>query len=182
MDSQRVVENQYGKMKQIILKIKNQNWRITMPLFAKNNAKQFIPAPVGLHQAVCCDVIDMGLRENPYGPPRETIKICWQLGERMEDGRRFLASRLFTSSTYEGAGLWKFLTSWLGQCFSRQERVKFDLETLLGKNGQIQITHVKGKEDQIYSRVETIVPLSPGQPELGVEDYVRMVDRKNDAA
>ena len=153
-----------------------------MSIFAKNNAKQFIPAPEGLHQAVCCDIIDMGLQDNKFGPPREVVKISWQLAERMEDGRRFLVSRPFTSSTYEKAGLWNFLTSWLGHRFSRQEREQFDLETLLEKNCQVQITHVTGKEDQIYSRVETVVPLSSGQTEIAVEDYIRMVERKNQAA
>ena len=100
----------------------------------------------------------------------------------MEDGRRFLVSRLITSSTYEKAGLWKLLTSWLGHRFSRQEREQFDLETLLGKNCQVQITHVTGKEEQIYGRVETVVPLSSGQAELDVEDYIRMVDRTTHAA
>ncbi len=153
-----------------------------MAIFAKNNSKQFIPAPEGLHQATCCDVIDMGLQDNKFGPPREVVKICWQLAERMEDGRRFFVSRPFTSSTYEKAALWKLLTSWLGHRFSRQEREQFDLETLLGKNCQVQITHVTGKEDQIYSRVETVVPLSPGQTEIAVEDYIRMVERENHAA
>ena len=46
-----------------------------MAIFAKNNSKQFIPAPEGLHQAVCCDLIDMGLQDNKFGPPG-----VWHLG------------------------------------------------------------------------------------------------------
>jgi hypothetical protein len=33
-----------------------------MSIIAKSNKKDFTPAPEGLHSAVCCDVVDLGLQ------------------------------------------------------------------------------------------------------------------------
>ena len=47
-----------------------------MSIIAKKELSTFTPAPEGLHQAVCCDVVDLGLKNTPWGD-KHKIRIVW---------------------------------------------------------------------------------------------------------
>lgn len=151
-----------------------------MAFYAKKSQSNFEPAPQGLHHAVCCDVVDLGVQETKFGK-KEMLQIRWQLEERMEANGRYLVTRRYTSSTHEKAQLWKDIPSWLGKIFTNQDREAFDLEHLIGENCQLQVMHKKGNDGSTYAQVQTIVP-SNNEEKLSVEDYIRVIDREANAA
>lgn len=63
-----------------------------MAFYAKKSKSNFEPAPQGLHHAVCCDVVDLGVQETKFGK-KEMLQIRWQLEERMEGNGRYLVTR-----------------------------------------------------------------------------------------
>lgn len=105
----------------------------------------FDPAPVGVHDAVCTSVVDLGTQTGEYnGEP--TIKrqelVTWELPEELrEDGKRFTISKFYTASIGEKSNLYKDLTSWFG----KPPTSPFVPEDLLGKGCQIIVTEKNGK-------------------------------------
>jgi hypothetical protein len=98
----------------------------------RDNKKAFTPAPEGLHQAVCVDVVDLGLVEGPWGA-KPTVEIRWELDLTHEEtGRPFLVSKRYTLTLNEKGNLRPMLEAWRGRKFTPQELEGFDLERLLG--------------------------------------------------
>jgi hypothetical protein len=148
-----------------------------MPIFAKNNGTPMEPAPEGLHQAVCCDVVDLGDVETKFGK-KHMVRVVWQLEDASPTtGKRYLANRRYGLSLNEKASLRKDLEAWRGKKFTPQELDGFDLELLLGANAQIQITHRAGDDGRMWADVAAVVPAAKGAGKIAVKDYVRVVDR-----
>ena len=139
----------------------------------------FEPAPQGVHQAVCVDVIDKGILEVTYaGEPKKQHKIVlsWQIDDTREDGKPFLVSKRYTLSLNEKATLRKDLESWRGRAFTRDEEAGFDVESVLGANCLLNIQH-KTVGDKTYANVVSIMPLVKGMDKMSAKQYVRVVDR-----
>jgi hypothetical protein len=149
-----------------------------MPIIASDSRKDFTPAPEGLHQAVCCDVVDKGLRKTPWGE-KHKIELRWQIeGEPDESGHLPMVTKWYTLSLSDKAILRHHLEAWRGRKFTTEELQGFDLEKLIGVNCQIQIAHDLGAEGKIYANVQAIVPLGKGMTKMRPsEDYVRVQDR-----
>ncbi len=148
-------------------------------MVSQGESRQFTPAPAGLHQAVCVDVIDMGILEVTYmnkTKKQPKVRVAWQIDEQMEDGKPFLVQKRYTASLYEKATLRKELESWRGRPFTTEELDAFDLEKLIGANCQLNIQHVT-KEGKLYANVVSIVPLGKNMPKMVAKDYVRVQDR-----
>lgn len=143
-------------------------------------SRSFTPAPAGLHQAVCVDIVDMGVLEVTYGgktKKQRKIRLVWQIEETMEDGRPFIVQKRYTASLHEKATLRKELESWRGKPFTDEELAAFDMERLLGVNCQLNIQHaIKGGET--YANVVSIVPLGKNMPKMAARDYIRVQDRE----
>src|SRR6185295_3766959 len=96
--------------------------------------KQFTPAPEGLHNAVCVDVVDLGIVDTKFGK-KEQIRLCWELDPAtagtLDDGRRFLIQKTYTPSLLEKAALNKDLKAWRGRAFTAEELAGFDLDNVL---------------------------------------------------
>ena len=123
------------------------------------------------------------VEETKYGKgKREVIQVRWQSEKRREDGSRYLVVQSYTSSTHEKANIWKAIESWLGKKFSQLDREAFDFESLINRNCLLQVIHIQSGTDETYARVQGIVPLPEGTPDIFVEDYVRVVDREDEAA
>lgn len=156
-----------------------------MPIYATPGAT-FTPAPAGLHQGVCCDVVDLGVLEVTYpGKPakkQHKISVVWQLDAFADDGKRARVSKRYTLSLHEKAGLRKDLESWRGRAFTPAELAPpgFDIERLIGANAQINVAHAD-KAGTTYANVTGIVPLGKGMVKLGIDDYVRVKDREPDS-
>jgi hypothetical protein len=151
-----------------------------MAIIAKETGTSYPPAPAGLHQGVCCDVIDMGLVENTFkaGTKQHKIRVAWQVDAIDDTGRPYLAQRRYTLSLDKKANLRKDLESWRGRPFTSEELKGFDLEKLIGVNCQLNIMHVT-KDGSTYANVIGIVPLGNRTEKIAVsKDYVRMKDRQ----
>lgn len=149
------------------------------PILARRSEKTFTPAPAGTHQAVCCDVVDLGFIESSFTPGKQQHKIAvvWQISEDMENGKPFLVQQRYTLSLDEKANLRRDLESWRGKPFSEAELMGFDVENLLGANCLLSIVHVD-RQGKVYANVKSVSPLMKGMSKMSVRDYVRVVDRE----
>jgi len=151
-----------------------------VPIIATaGESKSFTPAPTGVHQAVCVDVIDKGMLEVTYAGKTKTqhkVSLVWQIDERRDDGKRYLVYKRYTLSLNEKATLRKDLESWRGRPFSREEEMGFDVESVIGANSLINIQH-HTQGDRTYANVVSIMPLAKGMVKLTATDYVREQDR-----
>lgn len=147
-----------------------------MPIIARDNRSEFQPAPEGLHQAVCVDVVDQGLVTGQYGT-KHKIQLRWQLDCEDEEGRRPLVVKSYTLSLNEKAILRHHLEAWRGRPFTPEELEGFDLEKLIGANCQIQIVHNIGKNGGTWANVQAVVGLGKGMVKMQPQDYTRVCDR-----
>ena len=158
-----------------------------MPIYARRPKSNFTPAPEGLHAAVCVDVWEPWTeerREDWGGGLVDKTRIVWLLEEiNNNTGKPYEVSQLYTLSLHPKSKMSGHLESWRGRPFTDEERKGFDVERLIGVSCQLQVVHRPGNEGQVYSNVQTIVPLGKGMAKLRVpEDYVRRKDRVRDSA
>lgn len=153
-----------------------------MAILAKANSdgKIFEPAPAGVHQGVCVDVIDLGILDVTWqgkSKKQHKINVAWQIAETREDGKPFLVFKRYTLSLSEKATLRKDLESWRGRAFTRDEEMGFDVESVIGANCLLNIQH-NDVGDKTYANVVSIMPLVKGMPKMTASlDYVRKKDR-----
>lgn len=144
------------------------------------DGKTFTPAPAGVHQAVCVDVVDLGFLDVTWqgvSKKKHLINVAWQINEDRDDGKPYLVFKRYTLSLHEKATLGKDLESWRGKKFTDEERNGFDVERLLGVNCLLNVTHNQ-VGDRTYANVVSIMPLAKGMPQIHARDYVRKVDRQ----
>jgi hypothetical protein len=148
-----------------------------MPIIASaGDSKMFTPAPEGVHQAVCVDVIDRGWLPNQFKPGTEQHKVdlAWQINELRDDGERFVVYKRYTLSLNEKATLRHDLESWRGRPFTREEEMGFDVETIIGANCLINVQHKPSKDgSRTYANVMSVMPLIKGMPKMQAEGYER---------
>lgn len=122
----------------------------------------------GLYTAVCTGVIDQGLQVNEqFNKCAPSVRLIFELvGETYEyndEEHTRQVGRDFTLSLGEKSNLRSFLQSWRGKSFSSDELNGFDLKTILGKAGQLQIIHKESKSSgNPYAYVNNMVPLPKG--------------------
>jgi hypothetical protein len=151
-----------------------------MPIIAKasGDSSSFTPAPAGVHQAVCVDVIDKGMVKSTFldkaGNPKmqHKIAIAWQINEDRDDGKRFVIYKRYTLSLNEKATLRKDLESWRGRAFTRDEEMGFDVETIIGANCLLNLQH-NTVGDKTYANVMSVMPLMKGMPKIAPTAYER---------
>lgn len=151
-----------------------------MPIIAKKTGGNFIPCPSGTFSAVCCDVVDLGVLKVSFGgkdKQQHKIYISWQVEEDMPDGKPFIASKRYTLSLHEKAGLRKDLESWRGRPFNEEELQGFDLEKLIGAPCFLNVLQ-EAKNGETYTNVKAIMKLPKTTPALSVREYIRVVDRE----
>jgi hypothetical protein len=151
---------------------------------AGGDGKTFTPAPAGVHQAVCVDVVDLGLLDVTWQGVKKVqhkINVAWQINEDRDDGKPYLVFKRYTLSLGEKANLCKDLESWRGKKFTDAERKGFDVERLIGVNCLLNVTHNQSG-DRTYANVVSIMPLAKGMPTITARDYVRKVDRQPETA
>ena len=143
-----------------------------MPLVIKENEAHFEVAPPGLHQAVCVDVIDLGMVDGKFGPKRK-LKLVFQLKSKNKVGERFQARASYTQSLFEGSNLRRDLESWRGRAFTDEERKAFDVERLIGKNCQLSLKHgISRSTGRTYGQITVILPPVKGA-DMKPENYTR---------
>jgi hypothetical protein len=144
-----------------------------MPIWvSEGGGSDFAPAPEGLHQAVCVDVIDLGVVKTSFGMKHQ-IRVVWQVAERNEKGDRFQIRRTYTPSLFEGSNLRRDLESWRGKAFTQEQLNRFDVEALIGANCQIQVVHRQSGKGRTYANVQAIVPPPRNAQKLLADNYKR---------
>jgi hypothetical protein len=146
---------------------------------ASDNGKEYKPAPEGLHQGVCVDVIDIGMVETQYGLLHK-VDIRWEIEELNpeDENKPFRVQCRYTLSLNDKANLTKHLNAWRGKVFTPEEKKGFDLEKLIGANCQLQLVHSISKNGRTYANIQAIVPISKTMTKLRPSDsYVRAKDR-----
>jgi hypothetical protein len=149
-------------------------------MIVREPEQQFIPAPAGVHAAVCVDEIDMGLVANRFDPQADaiyTVRLVWQIGEDMKDGKPYLIKKDYRASLHEKAALRKDLESWRGRPFTFNELVGFDLEQIIGAHCMMNIVHKTGSKGGTFANIAAIMPLPKGMVKLDPRDYTRVKDR-----
>lgn len=147
-----------------------------MPLIATaGDSKTFTPAPEGTHQAVCVDVIDKGLLPNRFkeGTFQHKVDLAWQIDELRDDGKRFLVFKRYTLSLNEKANLRHDLESWRGRPFTEDELRGFDVESVIGANGLVNVQH-NTRGEKTYANVKTVMALPKGMQRMFPENYERV--------
>ena len=151
-----------------------------MAIMVADNSKKFVPAPEGLHQAVCCDAIDLGVVETKFGA-KPRVELRWLINELNDDGRLFMVSKKYTASLNEKASLRQDLEAWRGKKLTKPELRGFDIEQLVGVNCQLQIVHAVLDDGRTFANVKAVVPISKGmQPMVAPDDFVRHAARNLD--
>jgi hypothetical protein len=149
----------------------------SMALLARDEGKTFTPAPAGVYNAVCVDVVDKGMQPSQFGI-KHKIVIVWEIDEQHPSfDRRFTVNRQYTLSLNEKATLSKDLESWRGKPFTKEEREGFDVERLIGAPCMVNIAH-KTENGNTYANVISITPVPKGMQRLNASpDYTRVMDR-----
>ena len=153
-----------------------------MSFMVQRTESDFKPAPEGLHQGVCIDVIDLGMKDGKWGP-KHTCRLWWQLELRDDETeKRFRVKKDYNVSLHEKANLCKDLVAWRGRKFTDEEAAGFDVESVIGANCQLQVAHNLGDNGTVWANVMTVVPLGKNMTKLRPEEYVRDKDRTDTQA
>jgi hypothetical protein len=134
----------------------------------------FTPAPEGEFDAVCADVIDLGMVENKkFSKLEHKVALVFQLGDSDEKGKRYEIAQRFTISMHEKALLRKFLSQWRGKSYGEDEvKAGVPLHKLEGQPAIITVEHqtVNGKT---YANILNIRLPRKDDPRIKAEGYVR---------
>lgn len=148
-----------------------------MGIYGKARSKDFTPAPEGLHRAVCCDVVNLGMVDGTFGR-KHMINLVFQIEERIkETGKPFLVQKRYTLSMHKKANLRRDVESWFGKKFASDDQAEaFDLEKVIGQNAQVNVSQ-RTTDAGTFANIEAIVPAVKGMAALRVEDYERKCNR-----
>lgn len=128
--------------------------------------------PAGVHLARCVAIIDLWTQKRTFKDqekeihevrfefelPTETYTYKDKDTEEEKTGTRIIGNN-YTISLSAKANMRKFLESWRGLKFTKEELVGFDLQKILGKTCQLQIIH---SEDWKYANIQNALPLMKG--------------------
>lgn len=146
--------------------------------------------PEGLFNALCVDVVDLGLQDYSYqGQPkgkRKEVRFVFQVDARDDedepmreeggdrDGRMFEVWAKFTNSLASTSRLLPFIEQWTGKTIPQEVRDDgFELDNLIGRYGQVTIVHNKASNGKTYANIKGIMPLARGAEKFEPDEYVR---------
>lgn len=144
--------------------------------------EQFVLAPAGQFQAVCCETIQLGHSTKVYknaqtgaDEPRTVneIQYIFQLNNvDPETGKRFeVRSKPFNLILSEKSSLRAFLLSLRGHDLTPEELKPPGVDVdLTGRNCLIQVVHNK-PGDKTFANIGSIMPLMAGMPEIQPLNY-----------
>jgi hypothetical protein len=146
--------------------------------------QSFRPCPPGPQQAVCCDIIDLGIQPSARFKGKDgqalrqhKVRLKWQSSKLMSDGKPYVVSKQYTWSMDRRATLRRDLEAWRGRPFTDAEARDFDFESLLGVNCYLSVVHNR-RLGKVYADVAGIMPCPKELPRLAVVGYTRQVDRQ----
>jgi hypothetical protein len=117
----------------------------------QQNGKETVPP--GTYQAVCVDVIDLGVRKTQWKPEGvDMFSLRFQVV--MSDGKRKLIDRGFAMSFAETSSISKAMATWGVSRRNLLDDQGIDLEKFIG----LSATVVVRLNDQGYSQISSILP------------------------
>ena len=123
--------------------------------FIVKAAQQFSsePHPEGITQAVCVDVIDLGLRETKWGNKRQ-VAFRFETPARDSEGQPiWVRTWPYNLSLSPKANLRKDLEKWRGRAFTSHELEGFDLESVIGAPAVLNVAQNAGADGKVYSNI-----------------------------
>ena len=147
--------------------INNNNMSIIAQQTNNGSGGQTVPA--GTHVARCYQIIHIGTVPDTFqGEDRlvDKVRLVFELPLETADFGKgeqpFSIGRDFTLSMHEKSGLRAFVQGWLGKAFSDAEASKFDIATLLGKEGMVNVMHRTANTGRTYADIKGASPLVKG--------------------
>lgn len=146
-------------------------------------------ASEGSVQGVLAEVVDLGLLQVEWNGEKKIQHKCQLIFEITEekDGdtqERLTVSRRFTASLDERGNLRKFLEGWRGRAFTPDEAKAFDLDTLVGVNAILSLSHNE-KGGKTYCNVASAARLLQGMPKITLSQaytpYAEILAKRNAA-
>jgi hypothetical protein len=125
-------------------------------LQCKDNSN-FKPHAPGIFQAVCVDVIDLGLQWSEFQGNRKLvrkIKLVFETEHVGEDGKRGIVTKNFTASLHPKAKLAAFVGQWRGRQVAPGENV--DLKKLLGACSTLVLSHQQSLAGRTYVSIDAV--------------------------
>jgi hypothetical protein len=127
-----------------------------MALYARDNGgEDFEPMEMGLQQAVCSHVIDLNIQTSEMYGDKHQVAICFELSQKMKDGRPFMISKIYTLSIGKKANLRKDLETWRGKPYGEEDLKGIDVEKLIGVNCYLNIMPHE-KDGKVYGKISGI--------------------------
>jgi hypothetical protein len=144
-----------------------------MGLIAKARGGDNIPPmDEGVYIGVCYGVVDLGTQYSEhFRKSARKVQILWEIpDERIDverDGKTVNLprgiSKRYTLGLGKKANLRADLQAWRGKVFTDEELEGFDLDKILGRACQIQVTHSEPTKDgKIFANVGSIMALPKG--------------------
>jgi hypothetical protein len=137
---------------------------------SESKPKEVVPS--GNHIATCYQVIDLGTIEGQWeGQPtfKRKVRLTFELPNELrvfnpDNGKQpMVISREFTLSMHENSVLRPFIQSWIGKTMNDDDARKFDISSLCGMSGLLNIIHAS-KDGKTYANISTMTPLIAGMP------------------
>jgi len=121
--------------------------------------KRYPDVSVGVHQARCVRVIDLGTQRSDYQGEvswKRQCMIIWEVpSETNNNGEPLTISKFYTLSLHEKSNLGIDLTAWRGRAFTEIEKQGFDIGKLVGVPCMMNV--MEGKNGR--PRVTSLMPL-----------------------
>ena len=126
-------------------------------ILQSKNGGDYIPHPEGIHAALCCDCIDLGLQQSTFKGETKLVnklRLVFETEEKLPDGRNCTISKTFTASLHPKARLAVFIGKWRGKPILAGETV--DLDKLIGASCTLVISHQENFVGRKYSNIDAI--------------------------
>jgi len=143
-----------------------------------NDNSNFKPHPTGIWQAVCLDVIDLGLQWTEFQGKRKLVrklKLVFETEHIGEDGKRGIVSKNFTASLYPNAKLTGFLGQWRGRQIMPGDNV--DLKKLPGACCTLVLSHQQSLSGRTYVSIDAVSKATKQVVPSGTYDPAAMRQR-----
>ena len=142
----------------------------------------------GTHIARCVRIIDLGMQPGgkDFPEPKKTVMFTFEIPAEMRlingDERPALISRRFTASLHEKATLRKFLETWRGRKFTKEELAGFELRKVLGQPCMLTVVH-SDNGGKHYANVQAAAAMPRGSiapPQIEAPVYYEIEDGTNE--
>jgi hypothetical protein len=128
-------------------------------------------APAGSTVGRCFEIIYLGQEEVEWKAQKKwvpKVRISWELAEHMkvfkegEQPKPMVVSNDFNYYMTDKSQFRPFLESWRGKPFTEDQVNSFDLTSLAGVYGIVNVIHGTSKKGRPYAAVSSVIPLVKG--------------------